>query len=470
MREIISLFEKGLQVGLTPTKQLNTLAESCYGLYNLLPKPTGLEPRPDVLMPNFDIVSPYPFPILHQTSRYNYVFTERRLYELDNLETPIGKLLYEKDWTGRPHIADFQDTAVIATPAGIFLHTPTGMTQDVAGATATTCCNFKGQLIIGNCWLPPGPSETRCADAIPNIPVGGCDCVAWSRIGDVTDWEYTLGNEVGWVFMPYQGCVRKVLPLGDSAVMVYCDNGVVRLTPQSEPAVTFGMQDFGRVGILNRDAVDGWTTHLFIGVDRKLYLIQPQRALSQEGFSPKCLDYEWAIRDLQDPFVTYDAVRNEWWIGNEMKAYIYNGVGLAEVGTMPTKVNNLDGTVNGYVAFVEDDSAYIETSPVSFSRRGLCTIMNVEADLEAADNVRVWGWTRWEGEYNKGFPTNSPQILLDPRGSFFPIVSGSQHRICLQFDDFHEACLSKLYIHYKTTDKQFSRGNLNARSVTQQTD
>lgn len=465
MREAISIFQKGFTAGLAPSPYYNTQVETLNECYNLVPSEAGIKAREEVFEPELEFPGrPWPFPALYRQARRDLIFLDN---EVGLWENQGYRPIFSHTWKGLPHIADFMDTVIWATPAGAFISLKNGhTTMGVGGAIFHTCCNFKGQLVVGDCALPLGPHTESCQDPTNTVQVGGPDIVAWSKIGAV-DWEYTLGNEVGWAPMPWPGAVRRVLPLKDE-VVVYCDNGVAKLRPAQTPTQTFGVVEFGDIGILNRDCVDGsYGTHIFLGNDYSLYSIQPERALSEEGKAPKRLGYSYLLKDLKDPVVTYDSSHNHWWVGDSERCYIYTGYGLGESSLSPTHLSHVDGKLWGYTFGTGDRQALIGTSPLSFNFRGIKTLMNVEADVECSE--RVYGRAGWKSNYSRPFRWR-PFVLLDPRGSFFPVVAGSELKVQMWAPEFKDFILSKLLLHYKTTDKTFSRGHQNANSSSEQAD
>lgn len=465
MREAISIFQKGLSAGLSPSPYYNTQVETLSQCYNLVPEQSGVEGRQEIYSPELEFAGQnWPFPALYRLSRYDLIFLDNEMGEWLPGDTYASRYGYA--WGGLPHIADFMDFLVWATPAGCWMFRDGLVTEGCKGATFHTCCNFKGQLVIGDCQLPNGPTAEKCEEPSYTVPVGGPDIVAWSKIGQI-DWEYTLGNEVGWAPMPWQGSVLRVVPLKDE-VVVYCDNGVAKLRPASSPTQTFGVVRFGDIGLLNRECVDGsYGMHIFLGKDYDLYSVQPERALSEDGKAPKRLGYSHILKDLIDPVVSYDSSHNHWWIADKDRCFIYTGYGLGESSLSPTHLSHVDGELWGFAQGSGSRLAVVETSPLSFNFRGIKTMMNVEADVEASE--RVYGWCAWKSDYKSKFRTPR-HILLDPRGSFFPLVAGSEMKVGLYCPEFSDFVLSKLFLHYKTTDKTFSRGHQNANSSPEQAD
>lgn len=460
MRETSSTFDKGFQVGLPPYTNYYTQGEFLTECYNMVPGSMGLEERKEVYEPEtFLAHEGWPFPALYHLSRHSYIFTDTQLFYL--AKDGSVDMLWEQPggWGGLPHVADFQEFVVFAFPnIELTLRWGKEICFELYEAHFRTCCNFRGQLVIGDCELPKGPTNNCCGEPSYTVEVGGENVAAWSKIGQV-DWEYNLGNEVGWAPMPWQGKVLAVLPL-DKEVVVYGSNGVAKLSPQEQPTVTFGVRDFGDVGLLGRDCVAGsLTRHLFIGTDYNLYYVEPERALTTEGKQPKRLGYAHLVQNLVRPLVTYDSINQQWWIGDSERCFVFSGTGLGEANITPTHLNGLDGLNWAYCYTHGKDEAIVQTSPLSLGSRGIKTLMNVEADLLATE--QVWGQASWRTHYREPYKFNRP-ILLDPRGSFFPVTAGTEVRVRFTTPQFRGFNLTKLWLHFKNTDKTFSRGVINA--------
>lgn len=457
MREVSQVFEQGFAVGLRPSLNLGPAIQLLMASMNLVPTSTGLEPREDVTNPIVDIAeSAYPFPALYVLTRYVLLFTKSDLYLVDG-SWELTHLIHH-EWKDLPHIADFMDFVVFSTPSGQWTFDGAIVSDNVSGAAFVTCTNFRGQLIVGNCSLPKGPEKVEEEVVQDRISVGSTATVAWSKIGSL-EWEYTLGNEVGWSPMPWLGSVSGLLPLGKE-IVVYGENGLCKMSMAKEPVTTFGIQDFGDIGVLNRNCFAGDTTaHLFVGTDYNLYSVTPEKALSGEGKLPAKLGYQEWISQLSNPIVTFDSAKRHWWIGDEKTCFIFTGTGLGESSETPTHLSRLDGSLLGITFPHHSGEALVETGDISFDSRGFKTLMCVEGNLRA--KKKVYGSTAFRSSYTED-ERDSREILLDPRGAFFPVVAGTEIRVRFRCADFHNFYLSKLWLHFKNTDKTFSRGVINA--------
>lgn len=462
MKEASAIFQTGFQVGLEPDPVLNTAAEWLSQCYNVVPTKAGLEPRKDVFVPEY--VAPadsYPFPLYFALHRFNVIVTSSQLIVFNEMWNETSRINHSL--SSIPHFADFMDFFVVSGGdkrwERAFLDGKP--VEALYGARFATCCNLRGQLVIGNCQLPNGPVLEDCSGKPTyTAPIDDCNIVAWSRIGEV-NWDFELGNEVGWAPMPWQGCVLAVLPLGYE-VVVYGSNGVAKLKPEDKPVPTYGIHRFGEPGVYSDKTVAGDSSqHLYLGTNFNLYIVEPERALSAEGKAPRKIGYKKFMEQLDDPHITFDPVNRQWWIGDGRKCFIYNGVGLCECSITPTHLNHLDGTLLGFAHTHGGDEAIVETSPLSFSSRGIKTLMNVESDVETTERQPVFGRASVKYHYEKEFRPLQ-DIILDPRGAFFPVAAGTELKVRYWTKNFRHFLLTKLWLHFKNTDKHFSRGVINA--------
>lgn len=456
MKEVTSTFTDGLNVGLSPALSLYTQTPCLHNCYNVVPTKEYLQGREDVYVFSREFSTPMDFPkaVGMHLGRHSLVFYGRDLYKLEGEDEFVN--LGSGDWEDIPHVADFLEYVVFSTPQGQWHYSTKRGLERYDQAIFQTCCNFRGQLIVGNCDLPRGPLKT--GHWIENLTnVGGSNVVAWTRIGSL-DWVYGLDNEVGWAEMPWSGEILRVLPFG-SEVVVYGDNGVVKMKPVDSPTVTFAISDYGDIGVLNRNCVagDGFA-HVFLGSDYNLYQIVPERALSEDGMKPKQLGYREFMKQLKDPIMSFDPSLRHWWVGDKDRCFILTEQGLGEASITPTSLSRRDGYLWGFCAEHGSDYAFVETSPLSLGGRGIKTLMAIESDVQASGDL--YGSVRYRYQTNQDFEV-LPSIPLDPRGGFFPVVSGTEFKVGLVATDFRQFLISKLWFHHKNTDKTFSRGGMN---------
>lgn len=472
MREVTGVFEQGFKVGLRPFTNISNSVEYMYRAYNLVPNQYGIEGRQEVINPVQNSYQwGWPWPLITIHARHPLFFDAQSVYRILDDWTVDHIYTSPNGWGGIPHFADFMDTLIWSTPNGSWMYANGQVTPYPGGADFRTCINFAGQLLIGDGKLPNGPKRVSNSqvkeeailnetEVIPNNPEL---MVAWSKVGSL-DWTFDLGNEVGFAPMPWMGKVLKLLTLGNR-VVAYGTNGIAQLAPETTPTLTYGIHQWGDIGILNRDCVAGdGTMHIFIGKDLNLYAAQPERALSAEGRVPQLLGYKEYISKLSNPIVTFDPVERHWWIGDTNNCFILSSSGMGEANITPTYLSRYEGQLIGSYFVHGDERAIAITGESSFNNRDMKTLMTVQADIRTEYTARGSVW--WRSDYKKEHkPTRL--IRLDPRGFFFPVCSGTELKVELNIESFKNLFLGKLWLRFKHTDKSSSRGVINAGAPEQ---
>lgn len=456
MRETVSVFQAGFAVGLRKNTAIANNVECLSECYNMVVEKEGLVPRQEIFEP-IVFTPDWPFPILYTLSNRILYFTRRAVYGIDANWEPY--LLYSSSagWGGRPHIADFQNYIIWAAPHGTW-YLKDDTVRPFEDWKGETICNFRQQIIMGEAELPKGPERNKDGtinNTTVSIPKEGT--VAWGIIGD-TEFRFQLGQENGWMQIPFIGKVLNILPMG-SVLYVYHQNGIYRLTPTQEPLPTFGTMPFSDIGPLNRDCVAGNSNaHIMLGSDRELYLILPEKALSDQGRSAANLGYKEYMSTLRNPIVVFDGIAGHWWIGDEKRCFIFNGQGLSESSYTPTAIGNFNGSLYACGIRHGEDHAIITTSTNSINSRSIKTLMVVEADIRAD---AATGQVLWRTDFRKALKESAVKPL-DARGFFFPIVSGSELEVRIKTPNFRNTHISRLWLRYKVTDKVSVRGIVNA--------
>lgn len=456
MREVVATFQKGFAVGLRKNPSVANTTECLSECYNFVVTSEGLQPREEVIEP-LPFALDWPFPILYIGSNNILYFTRKSVYGIGADWSPYLIYTVSNGWGGCPHFADFQEYIIWATPFGTWQY-KNDTVLPFTEWTGETACNYRSQLLMGEAKLPKGPERAKdgtIIDASVDIPSTGI--IAWGIIGD-TEFRYQIGQENGWMILPYIGKTLAAIPMGEM-VYVYHQNGIQRLTPVQQPLPTFGAATFGNIGPISRDCVAGDNSaHLMLGSDRELYIILPEKALSDQGKMPISLDYREFMKNLVDPIVTFDSVRRQWWIGDKNRCFIYNGTGLSEASYTPTMLGNYHGQLLACGSTHGDDSAIATINAVSINTRAMKTLMTVEADIRAD---AATGQVLWRTDFRKPLQA-SPEKTLDPRGFFFPVVSGTELEVRIKTSDFRNTHLSKLWLRYKATDRTSVRGVMHA--------
>lgn len=400
----------------------------------------------------------WPFPVLRRVNNGVVYFTRSTCVWVWP-DGSIQRLGEGMSLDRQPEIADFTHSFAIAGDRGYFVAFGAFIDLSTQGISFKACANYKGQLLIGNGKVPNSYSLNADKTVSKDTVVEGKTLVAWSKINCI-DFDFDLSNEAGFTFMPWHGEVWSLKVLGDS-VMAYGDKGIAKLEPVSEPTYGYSTRLFSSFGIISPRAVDGdEKQHVFIGEDSELYLVEPRRALSDAGYSPKKLGFGEFIRGMKDPIVSYDPMREHWWISSSTRAFVLSRQGMGESTQIVTSLcGDQDGKLLGISAWRGGREALVRTHGVSFGTRGIKLLATVEADI-ACEGGKAECAVYWSSDYAKGYSTPG-FIPFDPRGNCFPMVSGSQFEIAFRTTDFTTTRLSKAWLRYKVTDKNAVRGGLN---------
>lgn len=464
MREVVDIYEAAFVNGLALSDSLSEKAEFLSYCLNMIPNDFGLVSRPIITVPSYNLSGQsYPFPIYKACINCELLIVSNGIYLIDQYGTQTFIISNIISYNTLPVVADFINYIVISIDRKSWIVNT--ISKEVSEFTSkasinfSTSTNFRGQLIVGN-----GDIINRTDCELGNIHISSTfqtnSMIAWSKIGKF-DFTLDLSNESGYTYMPQGGDVYAILSLSNK-IVVYGDRGIIKLTPVDSPAVTFAVEIFGSIGLLGKNCVAGdLTNHLFIGQDFELYIVELEKAFTGEGRTPKKIGYSYLIKTLVNPIVTFDEVNRLWYIGDDKKCFIFNGKTLSNSGITPTCITN---KFNVPMSFIKDlnGNRYklaIETGPISLGSHGLKTLMCVETNID--NPQKVYGEVLWQADYKKGF-RGSKKILLNPRGNFFPIVSGTDFKISLTSNNFQDFKLSKLWLKFKNTDKTSSRGIINA--------
>jgi len=335
-----------------------------------------------------------------------------------------------------PEMADFEEFIVVIGDFGILHGTPTtGYTYSSDALDtiplARTCCNFRGQLILGDIttdWYGCGESF-----------------VVWSRIGEV-DCTPAPNNEAGFMPVKDAGKVLKVRP-STSGVLVFGDAGVLLLPPVSSPAPTFGKRKLSDVGLMTREAIDGnELEYVFVGVDKKIYKVNSEGVQS--------LGYYSYINELECPDikVRFDALEREYYISDGDRCFLLTQYGLSELGQIVGELVSLGGITYGVLDETEDaDDWWMLSGPVDFYQRGMKTLMMAESDVDGAYvsvHVKNKG-----GEY-----VSSPVVQMNPWNTTTHMVTGQVFKVMIEGTLTPDILPSYIKLRWKMVDFRSIRG------------
>ena len=400
MREYERDLSKVITEGLRPNGRPQE--DSLIKCFNGVPDPTGVrgyelpgmavEESGGVCGCPIDATLDWPYPMIWQGAKDNYFATRDKLYilNIDRTVTELVDLVWARDF------ADFGDYVVFTGAYQVIVKDiHEGDSDDVTNygpilaspsfPEFRTCCNFNGQLVIGN--------------VTSNWSGARHNSVGWSNIGSA---DFTLGemNEAGHMPMPWEGAVLKVKTLGKS-VMVYGENGIGRIYPNEQ---TFGFENLLDVGLISFYAIAGDDhEHLFIDQDWNLWQII-------EGEKPKKLNYQEWFGQMRPISIIglFDPHNRDFYFSDETVTYVWRDGRLFEVGILPTAIMYSNGWFSGLYKQSPDDQhcgytwcdLVLGIDTVNSRRRSIKTLTTLEVDADYSNELAVSaGYSYAHGEF-----------------------------------------------------------------------
>lgn len=323
-----------------------------------------------------------------------------------------------------------------------------------AGETpaASTCCNYKSQLILGGVLsgIHPWNGLSSCS-------------VAWSGIGN-NIFNPDSDPSAGFMQMPWahyhEAQVYKVIRLGN-VVRVYGDNGIADLVPaEVEDSVTFGTRAMAKYGIISSEAVAGDDlTHVFINQHYDLCLSTEKEV--------KVLGYRKHLEQLDVDLgiiITHDNTKNRFYISDGVLSFVFTEHGLYSTDQCTTSIGRLNGNLIGFTFSNGDNGVYLTTTPADFGNQGMKTIEAVEVgvDYSITDNHDLSMAIDAKYSYNKDFIT-LPWEAINELGVTTQKVTAREFKINLRgtYTAGEEFNLSSMRAKIKFSDKRNIRGRLN---------
>jgi len=336
----------------------------------------------------------------------------------------------------------YQRTAYAAAALGAV----TEITDSTSFPTASTCCNFRGQLILGGLVTTQAPWTT----------LGPCS-VAWSGIGHSSP-VFSHGNDhsAGMLRLPWdfndKGFVYKVLPLSNK-VKVYGDRGICDLIPFTvEPVVGFGFGNVIYTGLVGPTAVAGnENKHCFIDRNYNLWLSTPE--------GDKNLGYKKHMETLINGqiIISYDPVNDRFYISDGVKCYVLTQFGLYSTHQLPTSVCDHNGTLFGFILTGADNNIRLTTSDIDFKYQSLKSIESLEWAVNA--DFTLFSSIHYRYDYLTDY-TEAQPVELNDRGIATRKITARDFRFQLEGGYYSDASfeLSSLIAKVKFVDKRNIRG------------
>lgn len=424
MREFYKSFSKIFVNGLRPSKNVAKNADYLEQLKNLKIGNNGLELKPEIVQPTSETIS-WPFPQLIKLHKDFLVLNNGEIEIVDKL----GTFSFSNGLTW--HWADFYDFVVLTNGNEVVYRDPDGSYLPSNLQLFKTCCNFKGQLFVGN--LPNTYDETY---------------VAWSNIGEA-NFNQDQRNESGYAPAGV-GEVYKTLPLGES-VVVYGADGIAAFAPIGRPTPSFGKKFLANFGIASRDAVGGsGNVHIFVDDKGYLWSLSADLKLQKLGYE------EFFSQMIGNQIVvSYDQQSQDFYIADGNKCFLLSN-GLSQSSDIPTSLEFYQGNLYGFY-ISDDDSGLVKitTVPLDFDQRALKKITTIEFDIEQNESFKTA--VEWKVNNSKDWK-NSSWRRLNQMGNAGVGVQANDFKIKLQGNLTSGFKLSRMSIRFQWSDKRFIRG------------
>lgn len=277
--------------------------------------------------------------------------------------------------------------------------------------------------------------------------------------------------------------IMRVLPY-EKGFIVYGTFAIYALMPVTDPVPAFSVSLLRDIGIANPLAVggpikgEGSSKQIFVDRMGVLWQISP----GQQGLAPQRLGYEEYLAPLQKNAsidtrtglisITYNPYKDEYYISNGQKSFIYNGVGLTPMDKCITGVVDfqnaqvttgfhytaLKGSAFGY--FYELFNEYkcmAKTDIIDMDIRGQKTLETIHLGVSVPAQATCEVMVEWRNAANGVF-RKTPWKRVSPEGIVSPIVTGVDFRIIVKCSDWDGFELSDWTLFWKLVNKQGIRG------------
>jgi len=449
MREFELAFD-ALGKGLRPSRKVPRNTQALIECYNVKPYPLGLVPYEPLTDPfaALYLTTEWPFPQLLVGSKRSFLIVR---------DSPTGEdLLYQvnADWSltlilplshatygvgGRYDLADFGDYVLLTNGAVMVTRNPvTGVYTPSVGTSdiplCKTACDFKGQAVAGNVqssWYERG-----------------VDSIVWSNIGDI-NFTPDRKNEAGFR-EHWRGEVYKVRQLGDQ-IVVYGKEGILALTPVTEPAPTFRFNELADFGLAGVDAVGGnKDVHLFVDSAGWLWRAKKGGGLENLGYQE--------FMTLMSPdniIISYNPNEGDFYISDGIYGFILTPKGLAQIHQLPNSMAFVGGVLYGIFGDNGDTEFRLTTDVLDFGFRPRKTLFTTEIGIDTTSQVE----TAIDWRSNKADPfVRTPWTPANELGISTQIVSGVDFRLCLKSSSYTDVNVDYIKQRWKMTDLRSIRG------------
>lgn len=279
----------------------------------------------------------------------------------------------------------------------------------------STACFFNGQAILAGA----GSELLGC----------GANAIIWSGVGRLRfnpEVDRTAGNRsVPWINKGY-GHVWFIGPLGES-LFVMGDGGYGTLTPvTSGPLSSYRFFQLGAPGMIRQGMIAGdYRGYVFVNHLFELVIVSADGKVERLGYSEFI---EPLFEDTTGVNLSFDRLKQRWFISNSTRCFCLNTYGLFEVTQLITglaEFAEFQFATEVEIAGDFDPQWAFTTSAFDFGHRGLKSLEVVETGLQTENDYNV-GVSYL---YNKGVWREKPLTRANAEGLTFPRVTAVDFKL-----------------------------------------
>jgi len=426
--------------GLRPYRSNTRNSDWPITVFNVKASELGLVPFEPVTDRMVDITYSHPFPQLFIGYQFRLLADSAKIYTLDGSWAKTLRqsgLSTDDIWD----FMDFGDYWVLLNGAVIAFYNVSGATYSSMASSSTfpritTGTAFKGRLVGGNVKTSWHDTDTGS--------------VVWSKIGSV-DFTPDKQNTAGYWRTPFDGDVKRVMTLND-VVMVYCENGIVKMTPKLiGNTATFGFEVITGVGIAAKGGAGGNDKkHVFVDQENFLWRVEGNGQLEKLGYQADMDDLTAA-----NIVVSYDAGRDEFYIADGSTGYLLTQWGLSQVRQVVGSVQYVDGDSAGSYSQASGDDFLLTTDDLDFGVRGMKTIESLSLGMDDDGTVEARVLYRYDkaDSFSNGIwqPVNKEGVVHIG-------VTAPEFRIALKSSVYTNVNIDYITAHVKFGDNRYKRG------------
>ena len=308
---------------------------------------------------------------------------------------------------------------------------PATMIQSAAVVNAH--CYHKGRVLFGGFRssdiqdLFPGKDERTVAWS----SIGGGDVYAYLMSGTISDYlrdVFLRRGEAGYLSLPSEGTVFRLLPMGES-VICYTSQGIFQLRFLGDRG--YGFSKISEASLYSRDAVTGDDrAHWFVDSAGWLWRIASdgiERLGYRELFLPPVLA-AWDVK------LSFDPERMDVFISTKLdddywNSYVLTAQGLSELSRLVGSVTrNFDGLL-GTCGLVDATRGFVlETDSFDMRSSEIKTVEAVRCGITSTGAITATLYSRTDS--GSGWKDTSE--LVDRTGVSILVASGKEFKIRLE--------------------------------------